>query len=260
MHQTLSLLARRARPPVLPLLLLAPLAAQEPAQTAPRITVGVGYAGGTFEHRTEGSDLDDRTGAGLFQLHGEVTTAGGFGGGLRLEAIGTDDDLFADSSAAGASPTEARAGSLFLHGTWAVAAPGFAMPIRLGLLIDDYRLTDQATDRELDYGSTGVYLEFAPTVTLFAGEDLRWSAFAAGGIGVAATAIDADQDSRDYTSHTTRYGLEIGTRVAFGRWDVSLSGIGRWQSMAESSDEGGFAIAGYDSEFLGVQLAFGATF
>jgi hypothetical protein len=42
--------------------------------------------------------------------------------------------------------------------------------------------------------------------------------------------------------------------VAFGRFELGLSGLGRWQSMGESDPENGITIAGYDTEFVGVMV------
>ncbi len=89
---------------------------------------------------------------------------------------------------------------------------------------------------------------------------MRWSLFATASAGIAATTIDPDADDEEYESWTTRYGLEVGTRVAFGRFDVGLSGIGRWQAMDESDPENGTTIAGYRTEFLGAMVSFGVTF
>ena len=250
--------ARRARVSVLfPALLLAPLAAQAPEPARARFDVGVGFAGGTFEHRTDASARDDRTSGALLLLHGEATTAGGFGGGLRLESLVSDDDLFAGT---GSNEVEANQGTLFVHLTWRLQTERFVLPIRAGLLLDDYQLADQVTDLELDHLSAGGYFELAPSFTLAANDTLRWSLFATAGAGIAATTIDPDGDDEDYDASTTRYGLEVGTRVAFGRFELGVSGLGRWQSMGESDPENGTTIAGYDTEFVGVMVRGGITF
>lgn len=238
-------------------LLLAPLAAQAPEPTHAQFDVGVGLAGGMLEHRTADAARDDRTSAALLLLHGEATTAGGFGGGLRLESLVSDDDLFAGT---GSNEVEANQGTLFVHLTWRLQTERFVMPIRVGLLLDDYQLADQVTDLELDHLSAGGYFELAPSLALVANDTLRWSLVATAGAGIAATTIDPDGDDEEYDASTTRYGLEVGTRVSFGRFELGLSGLGRWQSMGESDPENGTTIAGYDTEFVGVMVRGGITF
>ncbi len=258
MHKTPLVRALPLRRSLLSLLLLSPLVAQESAADAARMHVALSLASGTFEHRTADSDLDDRTRAALFRLAGEYVGSAGFGGGLRLESMVSDDDLF--EGKAGANPVEASDGTVYVHGTYRFASGPLDLPVRLGVTIGDYRLTDQVTDRETDYQSAGVYFEAAPEWTVLANESLRWSVFAEAGVGIAATNIDPEGDARDYDATTARYGFEVGTRVTFGRYEVALSGIGRWQHMGESDDNGGFAIAGYDSEFVGISASFGVTF
>ena len=240
-----------------PFLLLATLAAQNAPARQARIDVTAGLAGGTFEHRTEASSRDDRTSAALLLLRAEATTAGGFGGGLRLESLQSDDDLFAGT---GSNEVEANQGTLFAHLTYRLQEGRFTLPIRFGFLLDDYQLADQVTDLELDHFSAGGAIELAPSFELMTTSSLRWSLFATASAGLAATTIDPDGDDEEYDSTTTRYGLEVGTRVAFGRFDVGLSGLGRWQQMDESDPENGTTIAGYRTEFLGAMLSFGVVF
>jgi hypothetical protein len=124
----------RAAAVLSPLLLLAPLTAQEATTAQARFDVSLGLAGGSFEHRTEASSRDDRTSGALLLLRAEATTAGGFGGGLRLESLQTDDDLFAGT---GSNEVEANQGTLFAHLTYRLQEGSFAMPIRIGFLLDD---------------------------------------------------------------------------------------------------------------------------
>lgn len=252
-----SAAAARAAAVLSTLLLLAPLTAQEATTAQARFDVSLGLAGGTFEHRTEASSRDDRTSSALLILRAEATTAGGFGGGLRLESLQSDDDLFAGT---GSNEVEANQGTLFAHLTYRLQEGRFAMPIRIGFLLDDYQLADQVTDQELDHLSAGGAIELAPSFSLLANDSVRWSLFATASAGIAATTIDPDGDDEDYDSSTTRYGLELGTHVSFGRFDVGLSGIGRWQTMDESDPENGTTIAGYRTEFVGALLSFGIVF
>lgn len=243
---------------ILPLLLLlAPLAAQDRERERPRFDIDFAVAGGRFEHTTDGSALDGDTDAAMFRIRFEATNRHGIGGGVRFEGISTDDDLFTDN---GFNSTEASSGTLFGHFTYRAVAPRFEMPIRFGLLLNGYQLDDQITDEAVTYGSIGPYFEVAPEFTLFARRDFRWTLFGEAGAGFAATAIDIDGDSNDYVSDSAMYGLEFGTRFDFGPFELSLSAIGRWQSMSESDVENGQVVLGYDNEFRGLMLSFGAIF
>lgn len=237
------------------LLAAAPLAAQDREDA--RFRIGLGLAGGRFRFDTDGSNLQDRTDAGLFRLSFEATSARGIGGGARLEGFGSDDDLFADS---GFTPAEASDGSLFGHFTYRLESHRFAMPLRVGLLFHGLTLTDQTTDAEITYASVGPMFEIAPEFTLVHRGKTTWSLFGEVGVGVGGTAIDVDGDSNNYDSVTSFFGLELGTRVQFGPIELGLSYLGRWQSMDESDPEGGLVVLGYDADFQGLQFGFAVVF
>lgn len=231
------------------------LAAQD--RPEPRFHVGLGLAAGSFDFKTDGSGLDGDADAGMFRLSFEATTAKGIGGGLRLESVGTDDDLFTGT---GFAPSEAANGTLFGHFTYRVEAHRFAMPLRVGLLLNGLTLTENATDDEVTYASIGPYFEVAPEVVLVRGGKTQWSVFGEVGVGVAGTAIDVEGDSRDFESTTSFASLELGTRVLIGPIELGLSYVGRWQSMDESDPEGGTVVLGYDAEFQGGMFSFAVVF
>lgn len=245
----------RAALPVVLLSLLASLAAQESAE--PRFRVGLGLAGGRFDFETDGSGLDDRTDAGMFRLHFEGTSGRGIGGGVRLESIASDDDLFADTAF---EPSEAANGTLFGHFTYRVASHRFAMPLRVGLLLNGLTLTENATDAEVTYASIGPYFEIAPEVVIARSGSTWWSLFGEVGVGVGGTAIDIEGDSRDWESATSFAGLELGTRLQLGPIELGLSYVGRWQSMDESDPEGNEVVLGYDADFQGLMFSFAVVF
>ena len=117
-------------------LFLAPsLAAQEEwyddGKYRPRFEVQFAFAGGQFEHQTDGSALRDDTDGALFRLKFEGLTKGGTGGGFRIEGIGSDDDLFVEQ---GFQATEAKSWSGYGHFTYRVEAGRFMMPARIGIL------------------------------------------------------------------------------------------------------------------------------
>src|SRR6476659_9359740 len=112
--------------------LIAPLAAQDGGRSErpdSRFHVGLGVASGNFRFQTDGSNLDDRTDAILYRLTFEGTSRRGFGGGVRFEGVGTDDDLFEGT---GFARSEANHGTVFAHFTYRLAEHRFAMPFRVG--------------------------------------------------------------------------------------------------------------------------------
>ena len=241
--------------PTLLLCLAAPLAAQE--REAPRFRIAMGLAGGNFDFDTDGSNLDGDTDAGLFRLQFEGTSRSGFGGGLRLESYASDDDLFVDN---GFAASEAAVGTLFAHFTYRFEQHRFAMPVRIGLMLNGLTLTEKATDDESTYGSVGPYLELAPELTLARSGAVRWSVYGEAGIGVGGTVAEFDGDSNNYESATGFFGLEFGTRLQLSAFELGLAYIGRWQSMDESDPENGLVAFGYDAQFQGLMLTLGVVF
>jgi len=245
----------RAALPVVLLAVTSALMAQERGD--PRFRIGLSLAAGTFDYHTDGSNLDGDTDAGMFRLQFEGTSAGGIGGGIRLESIASDDDLFAD---AGFPASEAGNGSVFGHFTYRVEAHRFAMPIRAGLLLNGLTLKEKVSDLEVTYASIGPYFEIAPEVVLVRGGKTQWSLYAELGTGFAGTGIDVEGDPNDYSSVTWFAGLELGTRLLLGPIELGLSYVGRWQSMDESDPEGGLVVLPYDSNFQGVLFSLGVVF
>lgn len=227
----------------------------------PRFRIGAGIAGGNFDFETDGSTLNDDTSAGMFRLQFEATSARGIGGGVRLESVASDDDLFVD---AGFGETEAAIGSIFGHFTYRHEAHRFVMPLRIGLLLNALTLEDQTTDDEVTYASIGPYVEIAPEFVIARSGTTRWSLFGEFGIGVGGTAIDVDEDPRDYESVTTFGGIELGTRLTLNKIELGLAYVGRFQSMDESDPEGGpggdFVVLGYDASFNGLMFTFAVVF
>lgn len=238
------------------LALAAPLAAQDDT-FASRFRLQIGFGAGEFEHRTDGTDLDDDTDAAMFRFHAEAASHQGFGGGVRFEGLASDDDLFED---AGFSAAEANMASLFLHFTYRVQARRFQMPVRFGLWLNGYELEDQATGDDIDFGSIGPWIEFAPEIRVIDQRDFSWSFHLEAGAGVAATGIDVEGDDEDYHSTTAAFGVELGTRLRGGPVEFGLAFVNRWQTMDESDVENGFVVLGYDAEFHGLLVTFGARF
>ncbi len=248
---------------VLPLAVLV-LASVSFAQddAGPRFRIAAGLAAGVFDFEDDGpgvsgATLMGDTGAGMFRLQFEATSSRGIGGGVRLESVASDDDLFEDE---GFAASEARNGTLFGHFTYRHEAHRFAMPIRVGLLFNGLTLEEDATDAEVQYGSFGPYVEVAPEVVVARSGRTSWSLYGEFGVGVAATAIEVDGDPADYESATAFGGVELGTRLTLNKIELGLAYVGRFQSMDESDPEGGFAVLGYDAAFNGLMFTFGVIF
>ena len=240
--------------PAVFLALASSLLAQE---REPRFRIGLGLAGGDFDYETEGSNLDGETDAGFFRLQFEGTSSRGIGGGLRFESLVTDDDLF---DAAGFAASEAHNGTVFGHFTYRLEAHRFAMPIRVGLLLNGLTLEETGSGYETTFGSVGPYFEVAPEVTLVRRGSTRWSLFAEVGVGVGGTAIEVAGDSRDYESATSFAGVELGTRLLLGPIELGLSYVGRWQALDESDPENGFVVLPNEVDFQGLMISFAVVF
>lgn len=240
--------------PLLASLACLPLVAQDPG---PRFRVGLGLGAGNFDYETDGSNLAGDTDAGFFRLHFEGTSRSGIGGGIRLESIASDDDLFVD---AGFPASEATMGTVFGHFTYRLQHDRFVMPMRAGLLFNGLTLEEQATSNEVTFGSIGPYFEVAPELILTRSDRVQWSLFAEVGIGAGITAIDIDGDPTDYDSTTGFYGFEFGTRVLVGPVELGLSYVGRWQSMDDSDVENGVFVLGNDVDFQGVVFGVSVVF
>ncbi len=241
--------------PTLLLGLAAPLVAQEPE--SPRFRIAAGLAGGWFDYDTDGSNLDGDTDAGFFRLQFEGTSKSGFGGGLRLESYASDDDLFVDQ---GFTASEASNGTLFAHFTYRFEQHRFAMPVRIGLMLNGLTLEEQTTGAESTFGSAGPYFELAPEITVARRGAVRWSFYGEFGVGVGGTRAEFDGDTNNYDSATAFLGLELGTRLQLSAFEIGIAYLGRWQSMDESDPENGLVALGYDAQFQGLLITLGVVF
>ncbi|MBL8734775.1 MAG: hypothetical protein JNN13_20530 [Planctomycetes bacterium] len=241
---------------LLPITLLAaaPLAAQD---EGPRFRIGLAFGGGTFDYETDGSLLDGDTSGGLFRLEFEGHGESGLGGGLRLEGVASDDDLFTN---AGFTPREARESSLFGFFSWRHTQHRFAMPVRLGLLFDGLVLEDKPTGEETTFDSVGPYFEIEPQVTLSHGDGVDWSLYGQLGFGAGFSTTEIEGDPREFESSTGFFGLEFGTRLQIASVELGLAYVGRFRSYEESDIEGGDFIFANDSSFSGLLFSFAVIF
>jgi hypothetical protein len=244
------------------LLSTTPLLAQERGLPV-RLRGGFGFAGGGFSFDEQGNTFpassaprNDDSDAWFGQFEVEATTRKGIGGGFRFEGFKSDDDLFAPNSI----PFEARSFSMFGHFTYRLEEHRFAMPLRVGFLLNNLQLENQFTGIETDYYSIGPYFELEPEVTLVRDGKFRWSLYGLFGVGIAATGIDIENDFREYDSASGFFNLEGGTRFAFDKFEMSIGYLGRFQTMDRSDVEANQVVLGYDAEFQGLFVGFGVVF
>ena len=234
----------------------APLFAQDAPQLLP-FRIDLAFGGGSLEHRTDQSNLAGEADAGFFRFAFEGIGDDQVGGGLRLEGISSDDDLFTD---AGFAATEARAASMFGHITYRLEQGNLVMPIRAGLQLHGYGTEEVVTGDRVDFSSFGPQFELEPELFLAWDEQLCWSVYAQLGLGFAATSIDVDTVGNDFESASFFYGFELGTRFYAGHVAFGLGLVVRGQEVAESDDVGAVFIRGIETEFTGLLFSVGAVF
>jgi hypothetical protein len=246
---------RTALPLAVLALASASFAQDEPSR--PRFRIGTGFAAGNFDFDTEGSPLSDDTDAAMFRLAFEVTSKHGIGGGVRIESMYTDDDLFAGI---GFNRSQARNQTVFGHFTYRHEAHRFVLPVRAGVLVNALTLEEEISDDEVQYESIGPYFEIAPELVLARSRKTSWSLYGEFGIGIGGTQIEIDNDPRDYDSVTVFSGVELGTRLTLNHVELGLAYVGRFQSMDESDPELGQVALGYDAAFNGVMFTIAVIF
>ncbi len=248
-----------ARIPGFLLLALAaatPLTAQGEREF-PNFRVDLSFGAGNAEHNTEGSDLAGNTDAAFFRIQFEGISDHGFGGGARLEAWQSDDNLF---TGAGYPATESRTSSLFGHFTYLVAEDRFRMPVRAGLLFQGHTLRETDTDEEVTFSSFGPQFEVAPEWFFTNKSKFRWSIYSELSFALAGTVVEVDNVSGDFDSATWMYGFELGTRIYWRHFEFGLAYLSRGHAMDESDPNGSAVALGYDAGFDGFLFTLGATF
>jgi hypothetical protein len=240
---------RTALPAVL--LLATSLVAQD--EPEPRFRIAIAASIGTFE--LDQDVLDDDTDAGLFRLQFEYISSSRLGGGVRIESYASDDDLFG-----GANSSEATNGSIFGHFTYRLGRDRFEMPVRAGLLASNLTIEQNATGIENEAMSLGPYLELAPELTLIRVGPTRWTIYGEFGAGFAVTQIEIDGVSEEFDSDSLFYGVEVGTRVGLGMFEVGLGFLARFQVTDDSDVENGLFVPEFDTTFEGVLLSAALRF
>ncbi|HEB53242.1 MAG TPA: hypothetical protein ENI87_08320 [bacterium] len=243
------------------LLALIPASLATPILAQERFRASFGIAGGSFEFDESGaSPRRDDAGAGLARIEVEGFARRGFGAGIRLEALRSDDDLFQGVTGSRVQATQSH---LFAHVGYQIREHRFRMPMRFGVRVENLNLDEEFSNftyAQTDYTSIGPYFEIEPEVTLVHRGRLRLAAFGRFGIGGGGTVIEIDGDAREWDSSTAWAGIEVGLRLRYGRVEFQANYIGRWTSMDRSDPEGGAVIPAYDAGYDGLFFGFGIVF
>lgn len=231
----------------------------DPPRQRPHFLGEIGFAGGRFEHRTKGSTLDDDTDGALFRLQFEGSSSQGFGGGIRLEGISSDDDLFADTGTA----AEGFSGELFAFFAYRPPDLRIDLPLRVGFTLSNYRVEENVSEDRIDYTSAGVKFEIAPEFPLIQREHFRWSIYSAASLGFGASRVESDTSSPgdfDADSEMTMFGFDVGTRFRFGHASLGVGYVYRELNVDDSDVVGGSFFLGIEQSFSGLMLTFGLNF
>lgn len=215
--------------------------------------LAVGRTRVASEDGTRGS-----AGAGLLGLEFEATGRT-LGGGVALEVMASDDDLYeggssVDSSTAGVD--------LFPHFTIRPHGSRFRMPIRFGPVVQwtAVNVDDGTDDDTVHWYGVGARLEVEPEFDLIRrGKGQSLSIYGRGRIGGAWGQVSADTatDDRDYDTTSSHTGIEGGLRWEIGKLMVA----GGYQYLRttyfETDATDGFVFPETRFSFSGVFLSIG---
>jgi hypothetical protein len=213
-------------------------------------------AAGRFDHDTDASGLDGDAGAALARLRLEGFGGSGFGGGLELEGIGSDDDLFAD---AGFPDTEAAVGELFVYAGYRLHAPRFRMPMRLGLYGRSYTI-DQSALSELELFTVGIKFALQPELSLVENDRVRFSAYASFAFGGGAGEFETEPATNTWDTSSATFGLDLGLRLQARAATIALAYVFRHEAVDESELAAGSVVRAMDAQFQGFGVAIGLSF
>jgi hypothetical protein len=228
------------------------------ADSGLEVSIDFALGAGRFDHDTEGSGtLSDRTSAGYFRLGFELMTASDWGGGLRIEGTGSDDDLFVSS---GAPAQEATDASLFLHFTGRFGSDAVDVPLRVGLFVRNYTIEEDLTGAEIQWSGFGPGLEVEPDLALIRGDTARLSLRGRLGLAVGVASIETEPATEDFDSVMASFDAGLGLHLAFEHVDLGIGYLFRSLDVAESDDVAGLVIREIDSEFRGLVASLAVRF
>jgi len=206
---------------------------------------------GDLEHDIQ-SSLRDETGAGQFRTGFEYWGKKRLGGGVRMELLRSQGDLFGDSRA-----TDFE---LFVHGVGILGDSRAEVPLRLGLALRQYELEDNATGESLKWSSFGPRVEVEPDIALIRNDRVRWSIYGRLSTFAGLTVIETDPASDEWNSSVFGLDAGIGTRLQFAKYLVDVGYLYRSHDAAESDVMNFTVIRAFDAEYSGLLISFGVVF
>jgi hypothetical protein len=224
-----------------------------PQEHAPEPDSGVrfhfdsAFGTGRLQHLTDGfTERSDSTKADYYRLGFELLTKNQLGGGLRIEGVASDDDLFVASGNLAHKATDA---SVLAHFTSQFDIGRARIPIRVGLCLRSYEVEDGPTVPEIEWRGIGPYLELEPDIPLVHGETARVSLRGRLGVGFGEAEIGTEPASRDYDGKSTSLDFAIGAHVEIGHFDLGVAYLVR--RLGVESD-GGPLFSDIDVQFEGI--------
>lgn len=229
-------------------------AATNPIEFALDASIG----GGSFKHRTGSPGPDGDASAAWFRLRFEVITDADIGGGLALEGLAAERELFTDS---GDSDTDTGYGDLFaFFALYLGRGSDLAMPVRIGVFSNRYSI-DNLNNSDLDYPSVGARLEVEPELVLIRnGDRPALSLFGQASISGGTTQLATEPATVEADANATMWGFELGGRFRTGGAVFGLGWVFRGLHVSTSDTVNGITFPAIDTEFSGLQFSVGARF
>lgn len=225
----------------------------------PHLQIWADMGFGRLDHNTKGSDLDGDDTATMLEIGVEGFSDSGFGGGVRLGLLSSEEGMFDD---AGVDAVMATAVDMYLHITQRWAHERFAMPLRFGFLVNSYQLEQDTSTSEdtIQFDSFGIRTELEPEFLLSDWDGVVLTAGSRLSLGSGWTECSTDPSTFEADSSTLFYGIDLGLRLRTGMGSFHLGWVLRGQSMDDSEVVDGLIYRGYDATFNGLMIGGGIFF
>ncbi|MEY2716372.1 MAG: hypothetical protein RIT24_2715 [Planctomycetota bacterium] len=222
-------------------------------------TAQAGLAAGNIEVDLEGS-ANDTTSSRMVELAFETMPQPKMGGGVRLRAMASDDDLDRNPGDGVPGSGEARDAEWFFHGTFENVTGAARLPFRMGLFLRSFDLEEGATGASLAYATYGPRIEFAPVVPLLERDAFGLSVSGLVGFGYGVATVEDSTISGESETNAGFMDLGIGLRAEFSKSFLDL-GYRQHASTYEQSDGAtGLSVGEVDATFSGLMLSAGIRF